>query len=120
MNFLPFFGRPGAWRAPCARGVLLLALFGCLPLAALGQETINYASVSGRITDPQGAMVPGARVTARQIETNTARDAVSDTEGRFRFPYLRLGPYEISVQHAGFSDAMRRLDLTADLRQWIC
>ena len=76
------------------------------------QETVNYASVSGRITDPQGAVVPGARVTARQIETNTARDAVSDTEGRFRFPYLRLGPYEISVEHAGFSGAMRRLDLT--------
>ena len=34
------------------------------------QEAINYASVSGRVTDQTGAIVEGARVTARQLETN--------------------------------------------------
>ena len=37
---------------------------------------------------------------------------VTDAEGRFRFPYLRLGPYEIIVRSQGFSDATRRLNLT--------
>ena len=79
---------------------------------ASAQETVNYASVSGRVTDPQGAVVAGAQVTARQTETNIAREAVTDSEGRFRFPYLRLGPYEIAVRHAGFADTTRRLNLT--------
>ena len=40
------------------------------------QETINYASVSGRVTDPQGAVVPGAQVSARQTETNVTAETV--------------------------------------------
>ncbi len=51
-------------------------------------------------------------MTARQTETNIAREAMTDAEGRFRFPYLRLGPYEIAVRRAGFADTTRRLTLT--------
>jgi hypothetical protein len=80
---------------------------------AVAQETVNYASVSGRVTDPQGAVVPGARVTARQIETNLILEAVTDRDGRFRFPYLRVGLYEIKVHQDGFSDVTRGLTLTA-------
>ena len=55
------------------------------------QETINYGTISGRVADPQGAVVPGASVIARQSETNQSRETVTDREGRFRFPSLRLG-----------------------------
>ena len=68
-----------------------------LAVVARAQETINYASVSGRVTDPQGAVVPGAEVSARQTDTNVAADTVTDSDGRFRFPYLKIGPYEITV-----------------------
>ena len=71
------------------------------------QETVNYASVSGRVTDPQGAVVPGALVTARQTETNVMAEVVTDEEGRFRFPYLKVGQYEIAVHLEGFADATR-------------
>ena len=76
------------------------------------QETINYASISGRVTDPQGAVVPAAQVTARQTETNVTAETVTDEEGRFRFPYLRVGRYEIKVRLQGFADATRSLTLT--------
>jgi outer membrane receptor protein involved in Fe transport len=112
MNFLPVFHRRSTPRARYARCGLLFAVFALLPFAARAQETVNYASVSGRVSDQQGAVVAGARVTARQTETNIVREAATDAEGRFRFPYLRLGPYEISVQQSGFAAAMRRLDLT--------
>ena len=61
-------------------GVRALALTTALVTAAsaFAQETINSASVSGRVTDQQGAVVPGAQVAARQTETNVTAEAVTD------------------------------------------
>ncbi len=83
-----------------------------LSVPARAQETINSASVSGRVTDPQSAVVPGALVVAKQTETNVQAEAVSDREGRFRFPYLKVGPYEITVHLQGFATATRVLTVT--------
>jgi hypothetical protein len=101
-------------------GVIKITLLAVsIPLSATAtapeasaQETVNYASVSGRVTDPSGAVVAGARVDARQTDTNAAATTETDREGRFRFPYLRVGPYEIVVRQPGFADATRRLTLT--------
>ncbi len=79
---------------------------------AMAQENINSASVSGRVTDPSSDVVAGAQVTARQTETNLTRIATTDQEGRFRFAYLKVGPYEIKVQAKGFAEATRLLTLT--------
>ncbi len=82
------------------------------PGLAWAQETINSASVSGRVTDPQNAPVPGAVVTARATETNVTAEATTDKDGRFRFPFLKVGPYQIAVRLQGFKDATRDLTLT--------
>jgi hypothetical protein len=94
-------------------------LYGCLIVAACcavasvhvthAQEAIHFASVSGRVTDPQGAIVPGAHVSARQTETNVLSETVTNSEGRFRFPYLRVGTYELKVHVDGFADSTRML-----------
>jgi hypothetical protein len=97
--------------ATVAIQMTLAALFAA-PRQAIGQETINYASVSGRVTDPQGGVVPGATVVARQTDTNLAAETTTDGGGRFRFPYLKVGPYEIKVRLQGFSDATRTITLT--------
>ena len=60
-------------------------------VAAFGQETVNNASVSGRVTDPSGAVVSQAKVTARQMDTNLTVSTETNAEGLFRFPYLRVG-----------------------------
>jgi hypothetical protein len=103
----------------CPRGIVkIMLLASSIPIAAatapsvLAQETVNYASVSGRVTDPSGAVVAGAQVDARQSETNLTAVAQTDGEGRFRFAYLRVGPYEITVRQAGFATVTRRLTLT--------
>jgi hypothetical protein len=88
---------------------LLAALFAAL---AFAQETTNSASIGGRVTDPSGSTVPGARVTARQVDTNIARTATTGDDGRFRLPYLKVGAYEITVKKEGFAPAARRLTLT--------
>ena len=64
------------------------------------------------MTDEQGGVVPGAQVTARQTDTNLTAETVTDAEGRFRFPYLKLGPYRLTVRLPGFADVSRSLTLT--------
>src|SRR6478672_8051497 len=95
---------------------LCLILFATTSLCAVpsgfAQETVNYASVSGVVTDPQGAAIADARVSIRQTETNVTQRAASDDAGRFRFPYLRVGPYEIKVERDGFTAVTRTVTLT--------
>src|SRR5882672_6350124 len=83
-----------------------------LSTSAFAQETINSASVSGRVTDPQGAVVPGALVIARNTATNVQAENTTDSEGRFRFPYLKVGPYDVTVHLQGFSAPSHTLILT--------
>jgi hypothetical protein len=64
------------------------------------------------VLDGQGAVIAGAHVSARQTETNIVADAVTNSEGRFRFPYLRVGPYELSVRMQGFDEQRRTLTTT--------
>src|SRR5437660_9461093 len=79
---------------------------------AQAQQTINNASLSGQVYDPSGRAIQNARVTAVQIVTGRDHSLVTDTEGRFRFPYLSLGTYRISVEQPGFAAAIREVELT--------
>jgi hypothetical protein len=80
--------------------------------AAHAQDTITFASLGGRVTDPSGAMVAGAQVSARRTETNQTSVTLTDQEGRFRLPYLKVGLYEVTVRHPGFAPAARPAALT--------
>jgi Carboxypeptidase regulatory-like domain/TonB dependent receptor-like, beta-barrel len=90
----------------------LAAVFVAWAVPVAAQQSIDYASISGRVSDPSGAVVVGARVAARHTETSVTATTVTDSDGRFRFPYLRVGPYEIRVQQPGFQDATRTLTAT--------
>ena len=96
----------------CFRTAALIVVSLLWLRPALAQETVNYGSLSGRVVDPQGAVVPGARVSARQTNTNIVGESITDEGGRFRFPYLRVGPYELAVHLDGFTDARRAVTLT--------
>ena len=69
-------------RAIRLRAICLVAAFICVsPPILAAQETVNSASVSGRVTDPQGAVVPGAVVTARQTDTNVIQETTAGPTG---------------------------------------
>ncbi len=96
--------------------VRTLALAACvlaLSHAAVAQQSVDYASISGRVTDRSGAVLPGARIIVRHVETNLTSVAVTGQDGRFRIPYLKVGAYEITATRDGFRDVTRRLTLTA-------
>ncbi len=85
----------------------------CFGMVSFAQETVTSASVSGRVVDPQGAVVPGALVIALDTDTSVQSETVTGSDGRFRFPYLRVGHYEVTVHLQGFSAPTRSLTLTA-------
>ena len=82
-----------------------------LSLSASAQESINYASLAGRVTDPQGASIAGAQVTARHTGTNVKASVVTEQDGRFRFPFLKVGAYDVDVRAPGFKAFTRPLTL---------
>jgi transcriptional regulator of nitric oxide reductase len=67
-------------------GLIVLACCALAPATiAYAQESINQATITGSVLDPQGAAVPGATVSVRQTDTNVTVEAVTEADGRFRF-----------------------------------
>ena len=65
------------------------------------------AALSGTVTDPSGGVVAAAAVTARNTDTGTVRDTVTDSAGNYRMPSLAVGDYEIRAAKPGFAEAVR-------------
>ncbi|OFV93010.1 MAG: hypothetical protein A3H28_13180 [Acidobacteria bacterium RIFCSPLOWO2_02_FULL_61_28] len=65
------------------------------------------ATVLGAVKDSSGAVVPGAALTARNVETGQTRTAVSAADGSYRFAALPVGNYEVRVEQSGFQAAVR-------------
>ena len=92
----------------CALGLLLCAS----AQHANAQQNVTSASLSGEVEDVNGARVAGATVTATQLETNQRRATNSDRDGRFRFPYLPVGSYRVTVDAPGFATVPQEVTLT--------
>src|SRR5688572_20807617 len=93
------------------RVCLCIALISLCAGVALGQQSVTSAILSGSIHDAGGAVVSGANVTAKNLETNQRAATTSDGEGRYRFPYLRTGAYELTIDAPGFATITRELTL---------
>src|SRR5688500_1518445 len=94
-----------------------IRVYTCLVLLSVlsvvnAQQNVTSATLSGRIEDTRGASVNGASVVATHLETKQQLTTDSDQEGRFRFPYLRTGAYEIKIDAAGFTALTTQLTVT--------
>ena len=82
----------------------------CL-LLVLGATTssaqLTSASLTGLVTDPGGAVIPGATVRLTNTETGDEREVSTGGEGRYTMQQLRPGNYELSVETAGFKRFVR-------------
>ena len=78
----------------------------CLTLGigqAFAQSSVT-GGIRGKITDPQGALVPNASVTVTNVGTNKEETVSSDTDGGYRFSNLQPGVYNLGVAGAGFAN----------------
>jgi hypothetical protein len=80
-------------------GGFFLAL--CFAGAAFGQA---FSSLSGTISDPTGAIVPGVQITLQNPETGVQRTTISDEAGRYSFVQVAPGTYQLTAQLTGFKD----------------
>jgi hypothetical protein len=87
----------------------MLAVFLCM----LGTSVLAHAQgvgasgdISGTVTDPSGAVVPNATVTATEAEKGLKRTSLSDNRGEYHFTALPPASYEVSAQISGFQTAV--------------
>jgi len=66
------------------------------------QAQVTSATIVGTVTDPSGAAVAGAQVTARNIDTGLARTVSSGDDGTYRLEFLPVGNYAVEVTTTGF------------------
>jgi iron complex outermembrane receptor protein len=98
------------------RALVAGCVFLCVACSLqLQAQTIgSTATVSGRVLDPSGTVVPGATVTIKNDLTGVVTTASSDSTGRFSVAGLAVGPYTIEVALPGFNTARSAgLQLTA-------
>ncbi|MCX6623638.1 MAG: carboxypeptidase-like regulatory domain-containing protein, partial [Acidobacteria bacterium] len=87
------------------RTLLILGLFFfCASLMA--QE--NRAAISGLVTDPTGAAIPGAKVLVVSVERNTRTEVDTTDTGRYVVNFLNPGLYTLSVERAGFKKHVQK------------
>ena len=74
---------------------------------SLAWAQVNTGTILGTVQDATGAVLPGAEVVATHIDQGRSRTAISDDEGRYRFPNLNLGNYEVEASLPGFQTSVR-------------
>ncbi|MBS1808922.1 MAG: TonB-dependent receptor [Acidobacteria bacterium] len=85
--------------------MLIAAFMTSLATVVWGQSTT--ATISGQVMDEQQKVIPNATVKVRQVLTNATRTGTTDEEGRYRFPNLPIGNYEITIESPGFAKLVR-------------
>jgi hypothetical protein len=89
--------------------VLLCVLCGwTAPLAAQSPTSVR---VSGTVQSTDGSVVVGAGVTMTNLDFNQVQTTATDSQGRFRFPALTVGDYELGIVGEGFAPWQQRLRL---------
>src|SRR5260370_3904386 len=89
---------------------------------------VLYGSLTGNVTDPSSAAIPGAKVTAVDVDTGVTRQSDTDTRGVYLFSNLQLGTYKLTMEVKRFqtmivghvavkANEMRRVDYQAKIAQ---
>src|SRR3982750_895733 len=81
--------------------LLLVALLSFSFSTAIFAQS-DRGGIRGTVTDPNGALVPNARVVLTSQETNETRETTTTDDGTYTFPEVKAGVYRVSVEATGF------------------
>jgi len=90
--------------------LLAAALSAIVPMGAQAQT--ETGQISGKVTDPNGALVSNASVTIKSASTGTTRSATTSVEGFFIITNLQPGVYDVIVKATGFANKITQVNVT--------
>jgi hypothetical protein len=85
----------------------LIAMLFLLFAFGLTNAQESRGTITGTVTDPNGAVVPAATVTIQNVETNVSATATTNDEGSFTFPLLSPGKYKVTGTASSFKTSVR-------------
>lgn len=88
-------------------GTIAAGMIAALVLAAALAGQTNTGELAGVVMDASGGVLPGATITATHAASGTIVTRVTDAEGRFFLPALRVGVWDLRVALEGFSPQTR-------------
>ncbi len=97
----------GKWNKFAFGFAIFATVLFTLMTGAVAHAQVTGATVSGTVTDPSGAVVANATVTATNTATAVARNVTSDSAGLYTIPNLVPGPYDFKVSATGFSTSVQ-------------
>ena len=89
---------------------LIVALL-CLAPRSAGAQDLDNVTISGRVADQNGAVIPGATVTAKLVKTGVERTVITDGDGRYKLIQLEPGVYSVKTAFTNFA-IEERTDVT--------
>ncbi len=94
--------------AICARILfqITLIVFFLLPGHSYGQSGSHSGRLEGSVVDPSGALIPHAEVKLLNEDTGATKTNRADEEGRFVFPALEPGTYQVTISGSGFAQSI--------------
>jgi hypothetical protein len=86
------------------RAIFLLLCLGLVGPLRQADAQVTTGAIAGIVTDAQGAVVPGVSIVATHVPSGTVYEAVTQGDGRFTIPNMRVGgPYKVVASLSGFS-----------------
>lgn len=106
---MPFF-----FGANLRRFILVFSILGVAFASVLAQSG-NSGTVRGTVTDPSGAVIPGATVRITNALSGLDKTTTADATGQFQFANVPFHPYSVTVSAAGFASLHKDIDLESAL-----
>ena len=100
----------GEWKL--TNRMLVTALFMLLCCAGVALAQTETGQIAGTVKDPNGAVVPGASVSVKAVNTGAMRTATTNDQGQYVVTNLQPGLYDVTVQATGFTSRTQRVEVT--------
>lgn len=79
-----------------------------IAVSLLPAQSSNSADLQGTVTDAAGGVIPGATLVVTNLETQVSRTGATNSLGRYRFPALPVGSYDLQISKEGFAAFERK------------